>query len=298
MHDEQKRLDDGLDYVVHLGADGPLRAPSARRLAAGHYRHPHGDRAALCLARGCLRKCRNHARLDLGLASPDRLRAGFVHGGLLPARDQRRTQSTQPLFVLAIRSLGCLPVFRSANCERPSLRETGGALLAIGGMAIILGPGMSASGSLTERHLIGSMMALGAAALSAAYAWLYRRLAEQGKAPDTNAVSLLTFAAGSVILLAAMVLVAMPSSLPAPSWENVALLLGLGIVSTAIPTVGFSMVSRRLPAIVTATVSLLVPVFGGLSAFLVLGERLAPNFLVGCVPVLGGVALIVRRRRG
>ena len=102
----------------------------------------------------------------------------------------------------------------------------------------------------------------------------------------------------SVILLAAMVLVAMPSSLPAPSWENVALLLGLGIVSTAIPTVGFSMVSRRLPAIVTATVSLLVPVFGGLSAFLVLGERLAPNFLVGCVPVLGGVALIVRRRRG
>ena len=206
--------------------------------------------------------------------------------------------STQPLFVLAIRSLGCLPVFRSANCERPSLRETGGALLAIGGMAIILGPGMSASGSLTERHLIGSMMALGAAALSAAYAWLYRRLAEQGKAPDTNAVSLLTFAAGSVILLAAMVLVAMPSSLPAPSWENVALLLGLGVVSTAIPTVGFSLVSRRLPAIVTATISLLVPVFGGLSAFLVLGERLSPNFLVGCVPVLGGVAMIVRRRRG
>ena len=77
-----------------------------------------------------------------------------------------------------------------------------------------------------------------------------------------------------------------------------ALLLGLGVVSTAIPTVGFSLVSRRLPAIVTATISLLVPVFGGLSAFLVLGERLSPNFLVGCVPVLGGVAMIVRRRRG
>ena len=206
--------------------------------------------------------------------------------------------STQPLFVLAIRSFVCLPGFRSANCERPSWRETGGALMAIGGMAIILGPGMSASGSLTERHLFGSAMALGAAALSAAYTYFYRHLAEQGKAPDTNAVTLLTFAAGSAILFVAMALVATPSSLPAPSWESVALLLGLGIVSTAIPTVGFSLVSRRLPAIMTATISLLVPVFGGLSAYLVLGERLLPDFLVGCVPVLGGVALIVRRRRG
>lgn len=206
--------------------------------------------------------------------------------------------STQPLFVLAIRSLGGLSVFRSTKRDPPSLRETGGALLAVGGMAIILGPGMSAAGSLTERHLIGSMMALGAAALSAAYAFLYRRLAEQGNAPDTNAVSLLTFAVGSVMLFAALALVAMPSSLPVPSLENVALLLGLGVVSTAIPTIGFSLVSRRLPAIVTATISLLVPVFGGLSAFLVLGERLSPSFLIGCVPVIGGVAMIVGRRRG
>lgn len=202
--------------------------------------------------------------------------------------------STQPLFVLAIRSLGSLPVFRSVNRDWPSLCETGGALLAIGGMAIILGPGMGAAGSLTERHVIGSAMALGAAALSAAYAYLYRRLAEQDNAPDTNVVTLLTLALGSVILFAA--LVAMPSSLPAPSWGNVALLVGLGVVSTAVPTVGFSLVSRRLPAIVTATISMLVPVFGGLSAFLVLDERLSPSFLVGCVPVLGGVALIVRRR--
>ena len=204
--------------------------------------------------------------------------------------------STQPLFVLAIRSLGSLPVFGSANSERPSMREAGGALLAIGGMVIILGPGMSDAGPLTERHLIGSTMALGAAALSATYAWLYRRMAEQGSAPGTNAVSLLTFALGSAILFAA--LVAMPSSLPAPSLENIGVLLGLGVVSTAIPTIGFSLVSRRLPAIVTATISLLVPVFGGLSAYLVLGEHLSPSFLVGCVPVLGGVAMIVRRRRG
>lgn len=200
------------------------------------------------------------------------------------------------LLVLAIRSLGCLPVFRSANCERPSLRETGGALLAIGGRAIILGPGMSASGSLTERHLIGSMMALGAAALSAvAYAWLYRRLAEQGQAPDTNASPLLDFrgrqrhparcngAGRDAVFVARSEL------------GNVALLPGWAS-STAIPTVGFSLVSRRLPAIVTATISLLVLVFGGLVCC---ARRAPPNFLVGCVPVLGGVVGDRgRRRRG
>jgi len=195
--------------------------------------------------------------------------------------------STQPLFILVIRAV---------RGDNPALSEIGGALLAIAGMLVILAPGLRAE-SATAQHFSGSMMALGAAALSASYAYIYRFLSERQHAPESSVVSLLTFALGSAILVVALSLTTMPSGLSDPSQEDVALLLGLGIVSTAIPTIGFSVASRALPAIVTATISLLVPLFSGLFGYIVLAERLSPTFIVGCIPVSLGVAMIIRRRR-
>jgi drug/metabolite transporter (DMT)-like permease len=86
-------------------------------------------------------------------------------------------------------------------------------------------------------------------------------LLERQRAPESGSVSLLTFALGSAILLVTLLLTRTPSGLSNPGLEDLALLLGLGIVSTAIPTIGFSMASRALPAIVTATISLLVPLY-------------------------------------
>jgi drug/metabolite transporter (DMT)-like permease len=140
-------------------------------------------------------------------------------------------------------------------------------------------------------------MALGAAALSALYAYAYRQLSERGRAPATGAVTLLTFAIGSPALLAAASLFSTAAIPSISGVGTIAVFLGLGIVSTAIPTFGFSIASRRLPAIVTTTISLFVPLFAGLFAFLVLGERLSSNFAAGCLPILAGVALIVRQNR-
>lgn len=195
--------------------------------------------------------------------------------------------STQPLFVLAIRA------FRRDN---PALREIGGALLAIVGMLVILAPRLTDELAAAQ-HFSGSMMALGAAALSALYAYIYRFLSERQRAPESSSVSLLTFALGSAILLVALLLAKLPPDLSIPSPVDLALLLGLGIVSTAIPTIGFSMASRALPAIVTATISLLVPLFSGLFGYIVLAEGLSPTFIAGCIPVFVGVAMIIRRRR-
>lgn len=194
--------------------------------------------------------------------------------------------STQPLFILAIRAV---------RGDKPAASEIGGALLAIGGMLVILVPGLNAE-SATAQHLGGSMMALGAAILSASYAYIYRHLSERRRAPETGAVSLLTFALGSAILLGALSQTTTPSGLSHASLEDLALLLGLGVVSTAIPTIGFSMASRALPAIVTATISLLVPLFSGLFGYLVLAERLSSTFIIGCIPVFIGVAMIIRQR--
>lgn len=207
---------------------------------------------------------------------------------LAPVAEVALLISTPPLFILA---------FRALRGEMPALGETVGALLALGGTILILAPNPSGTGQPLPGHLYGSAMALGAAALSALYAYAYRNLSEHGRAPETGAVTVLTFAIGSPILLATASLfstAAMPSLSGA---GTVAVFLGLGIVSTAIPTLGFSIASRRLPAILTTTISLFVPLFAGLFAFLVLGERLSPNFAAGCLPILAGVALIVRQNR-
>ena len=131
----------------------------------------------------------------------------------------------------------------------------------------------------------------------AEFPYIYRGLSKRQRAPETGVVSLVTFALGSAISLVAFSLTKIPSDMSFPSLESLALLLGLGIVSTAVPTIGFSMASRALPAIVTATISLLVPLFSGLFGYVVLAERLSPTFIVGCIPVFLGVAMIIRRRR-
>lgn len=207
---------------------------------------------------------------------------------LAPVAEVALLISTPPLFILA---------FRALHGQMPALAETVGALLALGGTILILAPTPADAGTSSAGHLYGSAMALGAAALSALYAYAYRHLSEHGRAPETSAVTLLTFAIGSPALLAAASLFS-TSAMPAISGSGtIAVFLGLGIVSTAIPTLGFSIASRRLPAIVTTTISLFVPLFAGLFAYLALGERLSPNFAAGCLPVLAGVALIIRQSR-
>ncbi len=196
--------------------------------------------------------------------------------------------STPPLFVLAIRRIRGKPSFRN---------EIGGALLAISGITIILFPKLSLPEGQSSQHLYGNIIAICAAALTAIYAYMYRILSESGRAPDSIGVTLLTFGIGSVALALAVAFWPAPSGLTALNSSSVYIFLGLGVLSTALPSLGFAISSRRLPAIISATISLFIPLFSGLFAFLILGERLSIMFLVGGVLVLAGVLMIVRTSR-
>jgi drug/metabolite transporter, DME family len=210
---------------------------------------------------------------------------------LAPVAEAALLISTPPLFVLAL---------RWAQGKLPAPSEIGGALLAIGGMALILVPKMSFSGAASmhpAHHLYGHLCALGAAALAAFYASTYRVLAEQGRAPEASGVSVLTFAIGAVALILMLALAPTPTGLSRLTGTTVLVLLGLGVLSTAVPTFGFALASKRLPAIVTATISLFVPLFSGLFAYLILGETISLWFVLGCLLVLGGVAMIIRQSR-
>lgn len=205
---------------------------------------------------------------------------------LAPVAEVALLLSTTPLFVLA---------FRSVLGDIPRRTEIGGALLAMTGIAIILAPKIFFAGGMPIHHLAGSALAMCAAGVTAFYAYMYRMLSARGVAPETMGVSLLTFATGGIVLSL------MAGIAPAPSgWDTLdsaelLVFVGLGVFSTAIPTIGFAFAAKRLPAVATAAISLFIPLFAGLSAFLILGEKFTPMFIPGGILVLGGVAMVLRQ---
>lgn len=207
---------------------------------------------------------------------------------LAPVAEVALLLSTPPLFVL---------VFRRLRGDIPAIAEFLGALLALGGIALILATRLTADVSLANDRLFGNLLAIGASALTAGYAYLYARLAEANVAPSPIGVTVLTFAAGSVVLM--LVIGILPLSVDKEAIDTTALLmfLGLGILCTAVPSFAFAIASRRLPSVVTATISLLIPLFAGVFAFIILDEGISPLAIPGAVCVLGGIALILHPER-
>jgi multidrug efflux pump subunit AcrB len=74
-------------------------------------------------------------------------------------------------------------------------------------------------------------------------------------------------------------------------------LLGLGVLCTAIPSLGFAIVSKRLPSTVTAATSLLIPLFAGVFAYVFLGEKLSSTIVPGGLFVLAGLVMNLRQNR-
>ena len=212
---------------------------------------------------------------------------------MAPVAEAALLLNTPPLFVIAFRWLQGRP---------PRRAEIGGALLAMSGMAMILVPKMAISGAAPDNALYGQFCAICAAALTALYATIYRSRSAQGRAPDAGALAVLTFAIGSALLISALLLAGTTansgrSELAALDAEGVAILLALGVVSTAIPTLGFALASRQLSPMVTSMISLFIPLFAGFFAFLILGETISRAFMVGCLLVLGGAVVIIREGR-
>ncbi|BBP03520.1 hypothetical protein TPL01_08470 [Sulfuriferula plumbiphila] len=207
---------------------------------------------------------------------------------MAPVAEVALLLSSPPFFVL---------IFRRVRGAIPDRAEIAGAVLAVAGITLILGSKMSFTGELPVHHLTGKLLAICAAGLAAFYAYMYRILAERGSAPETMGVAFLTFGLGGFILVLILGLVPTPSGWGALNGDALLVFLGLGVLSTAIPTIGFAVASRHLPAIVTAMISLFIPLFAGIFAFLVLGERLTPMFIPGGMLVLGGVAMILRQDR-
>jgi drug/metabolite transporter (DMT)-like permease len=203
---------------------------------------------------------------------------------LAPVAEVALLLSTPPLFVLALRRI---------RGDVPAALELLGAGLAVAGIALILGPRLTLAKHFGNRRLVGDVLAICAAVLTALYIYLYRQVARNRKALEPTSVTFMTFALGSVGLIAVGCVVPKTISLEVFRDSNLLIFLGLAILCTAIPSFAFA--SERLPSVVTATISLLIPVFAGAFAFVMLGEKVPSTAIPGSVLVVSGIVIILRQ---
>lgn len=176
--------------------------------------------------------------------------------------------------------------------ERLVPLQWGGLALALGGLALLLAPGLSAP------HPLGALLMVGAGA-----AWgVYSLLGRASRDPIATT-------AGNFLRAAPMAAVlALPAALSGPlsggglHWDQGGLVYA--VLSGALASgVGYSIWYAALPALTAAraaSVQLSVPVITALVAVLALGERITPVLAVSSVAVLGGIALVIlaKSRRG
>ena len=196
--------------------------------------------------------------------------------------------STPPLFVLALRRI---------RGDAPKVVEVLGASLAVTGIVFILAPKLALTERAVNARLIGDALAICGALLTASYTYLYRQMAQNGAAPEPSSVTFMTFALGTAPLIALVSRTPATTPADASQGRNLLLLFALSFLSTAIPSFAFAFASKRLPPVVTATISLLIPLFAGGFAYLILGETVPLTAIPGTAFVLAGIVMILRQNR-
>lgn len=169
--------------------------------------------------------------------------------------------------------------------ERLVPLQWGGLALALGGLALLLAPGLSAPDPL------GALLMLGAGA-----AWgVYSLLGRASRDPIATTAGNFLRAAPMAAVLALLAALAAPPSGGGLRWDQGGLLYA--VLSGALASgVGYSIWYAALPALTAAraaSVQLSVPVITALAAVLALGERITPVLAVSSVAVLGGIALVI-----
>jgi drug/metabolite transporter (DMT)-like permease len=153
-----------------------------------------------------------------------------------------------------------------------------GFALALGGLAFLLLPGLSAP------PLLGSLLMLGAGVAWGVYSLRGRGSGAPIRVTAGNFLRAVPFAAALSL-----------ATLGRASLDGAGLLYAIasGAVASGI---GYAMWYTALPALkatTAATVQLSVPVIAALAGIVFLGEALTPRLVLASVAILGGIALVV-----
>ncbi|MBS0248803.1 MAG: DMT family transporter [Proteobacteria bacterium] len=190
--------------------------------------------------------------------------------------------ATTPLFTVLVMAV--------AGEERLTGRRVAGVLIGIGGVALLRGPGLSASS-----QMFGILLCLGAA-LSYGIAGYWGRRALKGVPPITSAAGQLI--CSTPVMAIAAGLTERPWTLPLPGVATWAALAGLATLSTALGYILFFRILNRSGAVNVVLVTLLIPVTTIILGVLFLHEPFSANEILGALVIAASLLVIDGRVLG
>jgi len=192
-----------------------------------------------------------------------------AHGALLYA--------TTPIMVLC---LSCIWLK-----ERPSaLKITGIALGFAGVLLVLFEKGIDLSG----QTLKGDILIFFAVLTWSVYTILSKKMLQKYRPLQVTGYSLML---GAVLFIPIGLLPILRQDYSAVTWSGLSSILYLALLTSVVGYLTWNWALSKIEASKVAVVSNLQPVFAALLAWLFLGEKITPNFIIGAAVVAAGLIL-------
>lgn len=162
-----------------------------------------------------------------------------------------------------------------------------GVPVGIVGTAILIGPNLQASGTMSLLGQLAALLATLLYAISSVYA---RRFKEWGLSPIMIAAGQVTMAA--IMLLPLTLIIEQPWTLPVPPVEAIYALLGITLLSTVLSYILYFKLIASAGATNASLVTFLNPVTAIILGTLLLGEIITPTQTLGIAIVMLGLVII------
>jgi drug/metabolite transporter (DMT)-like permease len=192
--------------------------------------------------------------------------------------------TTSPLFIIAYKYISRLPVKQS---------EGWGMLVAMVGVSSIVLPQLSPE-AISWQTIVGYLLALGAAGLVALYTFLFNTFTDRGVVPKPISIVFVTFLLGGLLSLPCAIFFSNLSIVTRLDRQEILVLLGLGILATALPLLLYTIAARRLSILLITAILLLEPMFAVLFAAISLQEIPSLWFGIGSILVCCGLLSIAK----
>ena len=210
----------------------------------------------------------------------------FMHGmSWTAAGDASLIIPMNPVFtvMLAVPMLG----------QKISARMSIGLLVGICGVAVVVGWSPN-SGIPIEHRILGNLMILFAALSWAATSNLTKIMLSWERGYSSLEIVVWYSVTGWVLLSPWMLVENWGSALPEPSYTEWLTIAYLGIVSTVLSYVLFAKGIEAIGPTAASSYVFLVPVFGVLGGWLLLGEEIGASMILGFVLIVAGVMEVQR----
>jgi drug/metabolite transporter (DMT)-like permease len=188
--------------------------------------------------------------------------------------------TTSPLFIIAYKYVMRLDIERG---------EGWGILIATTGVILILLPQLSSDRAISWQTIIGYLLALGAAGVVTLYTVLFNTFTDRGIAPKSINIVFMTCLLGGILFLLCTIFYTKLSLKTSIDRQEIFVLLGLGIFSTALPFFCYTVAAQRLQIVLATSILLLEPMFAVLFASLALREIPSLWFGIGSILVFWGL---------